>query len=82
MTADLLFYVRGSLRALAGRCASACAASSEPAEVQKIIEKEVFAILDELSNYKYDAARYDELVRARMNREIDDSAADADDSED
>lgn len=82
MTADLLFYVRGSLRALAGRCASACAASSEPAEVQKIIEKEVFAILDELSNYKYDAAKYDELVRARMNREIDDSAADADDSED
>ena len=82
MTADLLFYVRGSLIALAGRCASACAASSEPAEVQKIIEKEVFAILEELSNYKYDAEKYDELVRTRMNREIDDSVVDADDSED
>ncbi|MCH5207555.1 MAG: hypothetical protein J1F04_01615 [Oscillospiraceae bacterium] len=81
MTADLLFYVRGGLRALAGRCASACAAASEPAEVQKIIEKEVFAIMDELSSYKYDAAKYDELVRQRMNREIDETTFETDDSE-
>lgn len=71
VTADLLYFVRGGLMALAGRCANDCAASSEPAEIQKIIEREVFAVLDELSNYKYDAKRYDELVRQRNNRELD-----------
>lgn len=71
MTADLLYFVRGGLIALAGRCASECAASSEPAEVQKIIEREVFAILQDLSNYKYDKKRYDELVRQRMKRELE-----------
>lgn len=54
MTADLLYFVRGGLVALAGRCATDCAASSEPAEVQKIIEHEVHEILKDLSEYKYD----------------------------
>ena len=71
MTADLLYFIRGGLIALAGRCANECAASSEPAEVQKIIEREVFAILQDISNYKYDRKRYDELVRQRMKRELD-----------
>lgn len=67
MTAELLFFVRGSLIALAGRCATECAAASEPAEVQKIIEREVFSILKELSEYKYSRKRYEELVRQREN---------------
>lgn len=71
MTADLLYFVRGSLIALAGRCANECAATSEPAEAQKIIERETSAILLELSNYKYSKNRYDELVRQRMKRELD-----------
>lgn len=71
MTADLLYFVRGSLTALAGRCAADCAASSEPSEVQKIIEKEVFAILKDLSEYKYDKKRYIELVRQRASFETD-----------
>lgn len=79
MTADLLYYVRGSLKALAGRCATDCAASSEPAEVQKIIEREVFEIFKDLSEYKYDRKRYDELVRQRMKRVIDEDALDAED---
>lgn len=69
MTADLLFAVRGALRALAGRCATDCAACSSPAEVQKIIEREVSEILKDLSEYKYDRKKYDELVRQRMKRE-------------
>lgn len=80
MTADLLYYVRGSLLALAGRCATDCAASSDPAEIQKIIEREVFAILKDLSEYKYDRKRYDELVRERMKRNLDTDSID-DDSE-
>ncbi len=70
MTADLLFFVRGSITALAGRCAMDCAASSDPAEVQKIIEREVNDILKDLSEYKYDPKRYDELVRQRMRRDV------------
>ncbi|MCM1275473.1 MAG: hypothetical protein NC299_08910 [Lachnospiraceae bacterium] len=78
MTADLLFFIRGSITALAGRCAMDCAASSEPAEVQKIIEREVNDILKDLSEYKYDPKRYDELVRQRMKR---DALDDEDDEE-
>lgn len=81
MTADLLYFVRGGLVALAGRCATDCAASSEPAEVQKIIEHEVHEILKDLSEYKYDPKRYDELVRQRTNRELDADFEDSDDEE-
>lgn len=80
MTADLLYYIRGSLIALAGRCANDCAASNEPAEIQKIIEKEVFLILEGLSEHKYSRKRYDELVRKRRKKELDvDYFADEDD---
>ncbi len=81
MTADLLYFVRGGLVALAGRCATDCAASSEPAEVQKIIEREVREILKDLSEYKYDPKRYDELVRQRTNRELDADFDDGDEEE-
>ncbi len=74
MTADLLYFIRGSLVALAGRCATECAASSEPAEVQKIIEREVFSILSELSEYKYSKKRYEELVRQRESFFADNTA--------
>ena len=47
--------------------------------MQKIIEHEVHEILKDLSEYKYDPKRYDELVRQRTNRELD---ADFDDGED
>lgn len=79
MTADLLFFIRGSITALAGRCATDCAASSDPAEVQKIIEREVHDILKDLSEYKYDAKRYDELVRQRMKLDSDSVTEDEDD---
>lgn len=69
MTADLLYFVRGSLLALPGRCATDAAACDDPNEVQKILEKEVFAILDDLSNYEYSKKNYDERVRQRMKRD-------------
>lgn len=81
MTADLLYFVRGGLLALAGRCATECAASSEPAEVQQIIRREVNEILKELSEYKYDPQKYDELVRQRTNRDFDDNFSDDDEIE-
>lgn len=78
MTADLLFFVRGALTAIPGRCATDCAASSEPNEVQKIIEREVFEILKDLSEYKYDPSRYDDLVRQRMKRDVNTPEEDGD----
>ena len=81
MTADLLYFVRGGLVALAGRCATDCAASSEPAQVQKIIEREVREILKDLSEYRYDPKKYDELVRQRTNRELDADFEDGDEDE-
>ncbi len=81
MTADLLYFVRGGLMALAGRCANDCAASPEPAVVQKIIDREVREILKDLSEYKYDPKRYDELVRQRTNRELDADFEDGDEEE-
>ena len=81
MTADLLYFVRGGLVALAGRCATDCAASSEPAQVQKIIEREVREILKDLSEYRYDPKKYDELVRQRTNRELDADFEDSDEDE-
>ncbi len=80
MTADLLYFIRGSLTALAGRCANDCAASNEPAEIQKIIEKEVFVILEGLTEFKFSRKRYEELVRKRRKKELDvDYFADVDD---
>lgn len=76
MTADLLFCVRGALLAVAGRCATDCAASDNPAEVQKIIQREVYAVLKELTEYEYDPKRYKELVDRRMKREIEESSDD------
>ena len=81
MTADLLYFVRGGLVALAGRCATDCAASYEPAQVQKIIEREVREILKDLSEYRYDPKKYDELVRQRTNRELDADFEDSDEDE-
>lgn len=81
MTADLLYFVRGGLVALAGRCATDCAACSEPAQVQKIIEREVREILKDLSEYRYDPKKYDELVRQRTNRELDADFEDGDEDE-
>ena len=81
MYADLCYFVRGGLVALAGRCATYCAASSEPAQVQKIIEREVREILKDLSEYRYDPKKYDELVRQRTNRELDTDFEDGDEDE-
>ena len=39
----------------------------------------MFEILKELSEYKYDRKRYDELVRQRMKRTIDEDSLEAED---
>ena len=63
MTTDLVFTIRGMMLALPGRLAIDLAKITKPAEISERIKQEVYAILLELSNYKYDAAAYKKRVR-------------------
>lgn len=69
MTEDLIFAVRGALMALPGRLSVEVAQVSDPAEVSAIVQREVFKIMEDLANYRYDAKKYEERVRARENLE-------------
>ena len=66
MTTDLVFTIRGMMLALPGRLAIDLAKITKPAEISERIKQEVYAILLELSNYKYDAAAYKKRVRDRQ----------------
>ena len=66
MTTELVFTIRGMLLALPGRLAIDLASISTPSEVSERIKQEVYVILHELANYKYDAAAYKKRVRDRQ----------------
>lgn len=67
MTEDLVYTIRGMLVALPGRLAVDVAGIETAAEAADLIRKEVFHVLRELSNYRYDPVKYEERVRGRMN---------------
>lgn len=80
VTMDMLFSVRSALKALPGRLAVDVAAAQNAAEASKIIEREVHLVMSELSDYKYDPARYKELVRERRKWERKEAESDEDES--
>jgi len=65
MTEDLIYTIRSMLVALPGRLAVDVAAVSTPAEAAEVVRKEVYKVMEELSNYRYDAKKYEERVRER-----------------
>lgn len=67
VTSDMVFTVRSALMSLPGRLAMNLVNIPTAAEVSQIIRKEVNLIMNELAHYKYDPARYEELVRDRMD---------------
>lgn len=67
MTEDLIFTIRSMLVALPGRLAIDACTASTPAEASEVIRKEVFSVMEELSNYKYDPKKYEERVRDRRS---------------
>ena len=67
MTSDLIFTIRNALMALPGRLAVSVAAANDAVTIAEIIRAEVYAIMEDLSRYKYDAAKYQERVRERLN---------------
>lgn len=72
MTEDLIYSIRTMLVALPGRLAVDVASTESSAEAAEVIRKEVFKVMQELSNYCYDPDKYEERVRERRNWEIND----------
>ncbi len=70
MTEDLIYTIRGALLALPGRLAVDTSTAKSPAEAAEIIRKEVYAVMQDLSEYRYDPKKYEERVRARRDWEI------------
>lgn len=71
MTDDLICTIRGAFLALPGRLAVDVVAAATPAEAAEIIRREVYAVMRELSQYRYDPKKYEERVRARMDWDTD-----------
>jgi hypothetical protein len=65
MTEDLIYAVRGMMIALPGRLAVDVKNAETAAEAAELIKAEVFKIMEELSQYKYDSKKYEERVRER-----------------
>ena len=72
LTEDLIYTIRGMLLALPGRLAIDAASLMNPSEVSALIRKEVYYVMEELSQYKYDPQKYEERVRNRRKWEPSD----------
>lgn len=68
MTEDLIFFLRNALMSLPGRVASEVAQVSDKSQASEVIRREVYAIMEEMAQYKYDPKKYRERVRERMNK--------------
>lgn len=66
MTNDLVYTIRSMLVALPGRLAVDVVGVASSAEAAVVIRSEVYKVLEELSNYKYDPAAYVKKVRERQ----------------
>ena len=71
-TTQLVYGVRSMLLALPGRV-SVDAAGRTAAEVSEIVRREVCAVLDDLSQYRYDPKAYAQMVRERKGWQVDDA---------
>ena len=78
VTGDLIYTIRSALIALPGRVAVDAAAAQTPAEAQTVIRKEVFRVMQELSEHEYDPEEYEARVRERLQW---DAAKEDDDDE-
>lgn len=64
MTEDLIYTIRSALMALPGRLAVDVCAAQTAAEASEVIRKEVYLVMGELSEYRYDPKRYEERVKS------------------
>ena len=61
---ELIFTVRAALMAMPGRLSTECAEKSS-VEISDILKREVYGILQQLSEHEYDPEKYREIVRKR-----------------
>lgn len=67
MTEDIIYTIRSALMSLPGRLAVDVSATQGPAEASEVIRREVYLVMKELSDYRYDPKKYDERVRQRRS---------------
>jgi len=74
LTQDLCDTIRNALLSLPGRLAVEVSLCDTAEECSVLIKEAVNAILQELSEYEYDPAKYEALVRERenMNEKVED----------
>ena len=65
ITDDLIYAIRGALLALPGRVAMDAAQADTAAKAAQVVRREVFIVMQELSEHEYDPAKYREKVRER-----------------
>jgi len=78
ITEDLIYSIRSILISLPGRLAVDVKVAETTAEVAEVIKKEVYKAMDELSNYQYDAKKYEERVRERWKWDVVDDTGEND----
>lgn len=76
MTEDLIYAIRNALIALPGRLAVEVATVHSATEASEIIRQEVYKVMEELSAYEYDPAKYQARVRERLNMNVLDMDSD------
>ena len=65
ITEDMVKTIRAMLTALPGRLAVPVSKAESAEECSIIIRDGVYGVMDELSKYSYDPAKYEQLVRER-----------------
>ncbi len=78
---DFGYAVRGALLGLPGRLSVELAHVDEPAKVSEMIQTEVYKVLEDLKDYKYDPKVFEERVRSRRKLSGFDVSDNNDDSE-
>lgn len=71
MMDDLVLCVRSNLLAMPGQLSAELAGMSDTAEISGTIGAAVYRVLEELSNYEYDADEYKRRVREKNGRRWD-----------
>ena len=74
MTEELIYAVRGALLALPGRLAMDVSSAESTAAAADIIRSEIYKLMQEFAQHRYDPQKYAECVRNRMKWEIESEA--------
>lgn len=77
---DMVMTIRSMLNALPGRLSAMCAKAETAEECSVIIREGIHSVMNELTKYTYDPAKYEKLVRERRDwaererQDVDDDA--------